>query len=96
MALLVGVLGGIRPHPYHTEKNTKARHGHRALRGDMKSHHGASKMKVGAWRDVAGGTMWGDTGDEGPLHEEGTPVWGWDSDTNRWGHHRAGPHATRR
>lgn len=61
MALLVGVLGGVRPHPYHMEKNTKARGGHRALRGDMESHHGVSKMRVGAWRDVAvaqcGGTL---------------------------------------
>lgn len=64
--------------------------GHCLRGGDMESHHGASKMRARACRDVAGGTMWGDTGDE-----EGTPVWGWDSDTSRWGH-RAGPHATTR
>lgn len=56
----------------------------------MESHHGARKMRAEAWRDVAGGTMWGDIGDE-----EGIPVWGWDSDTSRWGH-RAGPRVTRR
>lgn len=44
----------------HGEKY-QGKGGHRALRGDMESHHGVSKMRVGAWRDVAvaqcGGTL---------------------------------------
>lgn len=87
-----GCFGWDETTSYHMEKNTKARRGDtgHCLRDDIESHHGTSKVTTRAWRDVAGGTMWGDI-----VDGEGTPVWGWDSDTSRWGH-RAGLPATRK